>query len=101
MEDGLSQSVIYSIEQDHLGYMWFGTQDGLNKYDGTSFRIYKHRPFDPTSLADNFINTVFEDSHHHLWVISNGILNRFVREEERFIRYTKPASDQSAPWAPA
>ncbi len=95
--DGLSQSVISDIHQDSLGYMWFGTQDGLNKYDGASFRIYKHRPFDPDSLADNFVSKIFEDSRGRLWVITSGILNRFEREHERFIRYLPKSSGHLAP----
>ena len=97
IDDGLSQSVVYTVEQDHLGYMWFGTQDGLNKYDGSSFRVYQHRPFDRQSLADNLVTFVAEDTSNRLWVITSGILNRFVRESEQFVRYVPQNPSQYAP----
>ena len=57
LEDGLSQSSICDILQDRDGFMWFGTDDGLNRYDGHTFTVFKHIPFDSTSLADNRLNS--------------------------------------------
>jgi hypothetical protein len=60
-EDGLSQNTVTSILQDSRGFMWFGTEDGLNKYDGYSFTVYRHDPDDPYSLRDDSIMTLYED----------------------------------------
>jgi hypothetical protein len=54
LQDGLSQSVILDILQDSRGFIWFATQDGLNRFDGYEFKIYKHDPEDPTTLSNNF-----------------------------------------------
>ncbi|QTA82162.1 PAS domain-cintaining protein [Desulfonema limicola] len=87
IEDGLSQSSVYSILQDKRGIMWFGTWDGLNKYDGYRFVIYKYDPQDPHSISNNSIWSIYEDSRGILWIGTENGLNRFDREKERFIRY--------------
>src|SRR6188768_3271836 len=61
-ENGLSQNTVISIFQDSRGFMWFGTRDGLNKYDGYKFKVYKNVAKDPTSISGNFIQTIYEDS---------------------------------------
>jgi len=68
LEQGLSQSSIYSMCQDKEGMIWFGTLDGLNKFDGYKFTKYRHNRNDPTSISDNSINCVFEDSKGILWI---------------------------------
>ncbi len=75
IKDGLSQSVVTCIYQDQKGFMWFGTQDGLNKYDGYNFTVYKYVPFDSTSLSDNWIQAISEDENGNLWLgtYSGGI----------------------------
>ncbi|MCB0190587.1 MAG: SpoIIE family protein phosphatase [Anaerolineae bacterium] len=96
IEDGLSQSTIYAIAQDHHGFMWFGTQDGLNKFDGYNFTIYKHDPDDPTTIADNFVRAIYEDGNGVLWVGTDSGLNRFDRDTETFTRFKHdPTHDQS------
>jgi two-component sensor histidine kinase/ligand-binding sensor domain-containing protein/PAS domain-containing protein len=86
---GLSQSSIYCILQDHEGFMWFGTQDGLNKYDGYNFTVYTYNEFDPKSLSDNLITTIYEDKSGIIWVgTDSGGLNKFNRETESFTHYT-------------
>ena len=60
LEQGLSQSSVLCIMQDHTGFMWFGTKDGLNRYDGNSFKIFQYKYDDPTSLGNNVINSLFE-----------------------------------------
>ena len=59
MEDGLSQSAVNVIFQDSKGFMWFGTNDGLNRYDGHDFTLYKHNPDDPYSLSHNRVQALF------------------------------------------
>ncbi len=87
IDDGLSQSSVFAIVQDKRGLMWFGTWDGLNKYDGYRFTVYKYDPENPGSLSDNEIRALYEDSHGILWVGTMDGLNRFDREKESFIRY--------------
>jgi len=72
IKDGLSQSSINCIYQDRKGFLWIGTQDGLNRYDAYNFKIYRHDPRDSTSLAGNFINAVCEDSQGRLWIGTDG-----------------------------
>jgi len=87
VEDGLSQSTVQAILQDSHGFMWFGTEDGLNKYDGYTFTIYKHDPDNPFTISDNDILTLFEDSRGMLWVGTGRGLNRFDPVSETFLRY--------------
>jgi len=60
--EGLSQSVVLCILQDSQGFMWFGTEDGLNKYDGYQFTVYKHNPDNLNSLSGNHIWSIHEDN---------------------------------------
>lgn len=75
--DGLSNRQVMAILQDHQGFMWFGTQDGLNRYDGSRFTTYQSSVSDDTTLSDDFIYTLAEDSQNQLWIgTRNGGLNR-------------------------
>jgi len=86
--DGLSQSTIFSMIQDQEGYLWLGTIDGLNRYDGYEFRVYVNDPADPTSVSDNFISALYEDQEGYIWVGTvNGYFNRYNRKNEVFKRY--------------
>jgi signal transduction histidine kinase/ligand-binding sensor domain-containing protein len=88
VKQGLSHSTVNCILQDDRGFMWFGTDDGLNKYDAHSFTVYKHNPDDPHSLSHNRIWTLFEDSSGVLWVGTyGGGLNRFDRDTGQFTRF--------------
>lgn len=68
IEDGLSQSSVFCMLQDREGFMWFGTANGLNKYDGYTFQVYTHNPDDPQSIANDWINALHEDSDGDLWI---------------------------------
>jgi hypothetical protein len=59
--NGLSSNAVRAIIQDQSGYLWIGTQDGLNRYDGYQYQIFRHDPSAPDSLQDNFIETIYED----------------------------------------
>ena len=85
IRDGLSQGMVTSMEQDRFGFMWFATKDGLNRYDGHHFQVYRHDVDDPTSVIENYITVVHEGPHGDLWVgtASRG-LDVFQRSTERF-----------------
>lgn len=85
--DGLSQSVVTCILQDNQGFLWIGTQDGLNRYDGYTFQIFRPDPNDPASISDNWINTLFQDRQGYLWIGTNEGLNRYDPATGRFTRF--------------
>jgi two-component system sensor histidine kinase ChiS len=94
LEDGLSQSVVLDILQDHVGFMWFATQDGLNRYDGYEFRVYRNDPANANSISSSFVWDIYEDAEGVIWLATNGGgLNRFNRESERFIAYRADPAD--------
>lgn len=86
--NGLSNNRVYSILQDKQGFLWFGTLDGLNRFDGYSFTIYRNIPLDSLSLQNNRIVNMFEDSKGGLWLLTkkNGI-SCFNPETEQFRHY--------------
>jgi two-component sensor histidine kinase/ligand-binding sensor domain-containing protein len=88
VEDGLSQSSVLSICQDAQGFLWFGTYEGLDRYDGYQFKIYYHDDQDSTSLSQNVVRVIVVDSSGTLWVGTEGGLNRYDSEKDQFIRYT-------------
>ncbi|MDX1670838.1 MAG: two-component regulator propeller domain-containing protein, partial [Balneolaceae bacterium] len=97
IDEGLSQSTITDILQDSKGFLWFATEDGLNRYDGYEFTVYKHQPGDSTSLSTNAISEMLEDSHGHIWVATKGGgLNRYHRETETFVRFTHDPDDPNS-----
>lgn len=69
IRNGLSQNTVYQILQDRKGFMWFGTKDGLNRYDGLSFRIYKK---ENSGLGKNFITALYEDRRGNIWIGTDG-----------------------------
>lgn len=88
LEDGLAQSSINAVAQDLHGFMWFGTQDGLNRFDGNEFVVYKNIPFDSTSLSENFITALLVDSKNQLWVgTMNEGLHLFNSKTQTFQRF--------------
>ena len=93
LEDGLSQTTIRSTLQDKKGFLWIATGDGLNRYDGYSVKVFRHRSDDPDSVSHNAVSTLFEDSKGRLWVGTYGGLNRFDAKHERFIRFEASAGN--------
>jgi signal transduction histidine kinase/ligand-binding sensor domain-containing protein/DNA-binding response OmpR family regulator len=92
--DGLSQSNVTCIFQDSRGFMWFGTRDGLNKYDGYNVKIYRKDDRNNNTLSANYVKDIIEDSTGNLWIAtSGGGLNMFDREKEIFIRYQHSPGD--------
>jgi len=96
-DKGLSQNTIHSILQDKEGFLWFATEDGLDKYDGYKFTVYKNDPHDSSSISDNFIWTIYEDRAGTLWIgTNNGGLSRFNRNTEKFINYKNNPNDSTS-----
>src|SRR6202012_1240219 len=88
-EQGLSNTTILCILQDSRGFMWFGTRDGLNRYDGYEFTVYKNNPNDPKSLSNNFITGINLDRNGDLWIATwGGGVNRYDPIKDRFIHYS-------------
>ncbi|RKY98284.1 MAG: hypothetical protein DRQ13_03710, partial [Ignavibacteriae bacterium] len=89
LEEGLSATTVLSIIQDSRGFLWIGTYDGLNRYDGYSFTTFKNKLDDSTSLSGNAIRSLYEDNSGSIWVgtLSKG-LNKYDNEKETFTRYS-------------
>ena len=84
-EHGLSNNQIHCILQDKKGWMWFGTSQGVCRFDGYHFTVFKNDPDDSTSLKGNLVRAITEDSKGQLWIgTENGGLNKFNREKEKF-----------------
>jgi ligand-binding sensor domain-containing protein len=87
---GLSQSTIFKIIQDRRGFLWFATADGLNRYDGHSFVIYRHDPGDANTLSGSDISTVIEDQEGNLWVAARSSgLNKIDLKTGKITRFTR------------
>lgn len=87
LEQGLSQSIVKTILQDKHGFMYFGTEDGLNLYDAYSFTVFRNSD-DPNSLSYNDITTLCEDKLGRLWIGTfNSGLNLYIPEQNKFIRF--------------
>lgn len=93
IRDGLSQSIVNCILQDRNGFMWFGTYNGLNKYDGRRFTIYQNSDRNSGSLSHNNVHSLYEDRDGVLWVGTEGGLNRFNPESETFTRFLNDPGD--------
>ena len=76
---GLSQGMIYAMLQDRDDFIWIGTQDGLNRYDGTTFKVFTNDPEDPASISGNTVPLLYEDSKGRIWAASkNSGLNIYL-----------------------
>lgn len=84
IDDGLSQNSIYAICQDSKGFIWFGTKDGLNRYDGYEFKIFKNDIRDKSSLSGNFVKAIVEDGNHNLWIGTGRGLSKYNLRTGRF-----------------
>lgn len=87
LEHGLSQGTVYCILQDRQGFMWFGTQGGVYKFDGYQSTLYERDLSDSTSLSNNAVSALYEDHTGALWVGTYGGLNRFDQNNDRFARF--------------
>jgi ligand-binding sensor domain-containing protein len=95
IENGLSQSDVKCILKDHLGFMWFSTDDGLNRYDGYNFTIYRHNPKDLHSLPANNITFIVEDREGRIWIGSAGGLTEYNQNTNSFTTLISKRDDES------
>ncbi|MGH7595729.1 MAG: two-component regulator propeller domain-containing protein [bacterium] len=95
LEHGLSQATVYAILQDGRGFMWFGTQDGLSRFDGYNFVVYRHSQTDSNSLPDNWIRCLYEDRFKPgvLWIGTQNGLSRFDYVSNRFTTFKHDPQD--------
>ena len=92
--EGLSQTRVQQVVQDDRGFIWFGTQYGLDRYDGYDFKVFVHDPKSKNSLSGTFVTALFKDRDGALWIGCNGVLDRMDPRTEVFTHY---AVDSGAP----
>ena len=94
IDDGLSQSLAEYIYQDSLGYIWIGTNDGLNRYNGNEFKVYKNIKNDENTISNNMISSLVEDSDKNLWIGTDGGLNKMNLNTGEITRYLVSEEDK-------
>ncbi len=92
INNGLSQSVVNCLFQDSKGFIWIGTQNGLNRFNGETFDVFSYSPSDSNSISDNWIYAIAEDSSGDLWIGTKGGLNRYLRTQNKFERISYQTS---------
>ena len=93
VDDGLSHSAIHDMVQDRHGFLWFATRNGLNRYDGRSFRVFQHDPDDPDSLTDSLVGALLEDRDGRLWVGTPSGLDVYDFATDRFVHHRHDPDD--------
>ncbi len=87
---GLSQSSVFSLAQDNKGFIWIGTRDGLNRFDGYNFKTYRFDPQDTNSISNNEITVIYCDKNGDIWIgTRGGGLNKFLVRSNRFVRFNQ------------
>jgi len=95
--NGLSSNTVNTVFQDSKGFLWFGTETGLNRYDGYRFKIFQNNRNDSNSLSNNYIWSICEDSQGYLWIgTDGGGLNRFDPRTESFLRFQNNINDSTS-----
>jgi ligand-binding sensor domain-containing protein/signal transduction histidine kinase len=95
-KNGLTQSSVLTLCQDHKGFLWIGTYDGAARYDGIHFRSFKHSAADSTSLSQNLVRHIFEDHTGVLWFGTENGLSRFDRVKETFTNFFADAKNPNS-----
>jgi signal transduction histidine kinase/ligand-binding sensor domain-containing protein/DNA-binding response OmpR family regulator len=86
-KDGLSSNNVNAIIKDRQGYMWFATDDGLNRFDGMNFKVYRNNALDSTSIGGNKISSICEDEAGNLWIGTNQSLSLYDQKRDVFVNY--------------
>ncbi|MEO5912551.1 MAG: two-component regulator propeller domain-containing protein [Pelobium sp.] len=97
IEEGLSNSAVESICKDSYGLMWFGTRNGLNRYDGTRITVFRNDIHNNGSIGDNLIRDIYEDKQKRLWIATNRGLELFNQETETF-KHFSPTNEKVGIW---
>ncbi|MFN4234454.1 MAG: two-component regulator propeller domain-containing protein [Bacteroidia bacterium] len=88
-DNGLSMSVVNTIHQDKKGFIWMGTEDGLNRYDGRNIIVFKNKPGDSLTISDNWITSIVSDNNNNLWIgTKGGGLNLYDYRKNNFKSFT-------------
>ncbi len=96
VKNGLSNNKVNSVIQDKMGFIWFGTDDGLNRFDGYSFKIFRHETNDSNSISDNSIWALHEDSNGNIWIgTKSGVLNKYDPISERFLKWNLQSNNKA------
>jgi ligand-binding sensor domain-containing protein/signal transduction histidine kinase/DNA-binding response OmpR family regulator len=93
IEEGLSQSTVFSVTQDASGFMWFGTREGLNRYDSRKIKTYLHHPQQENSISNNTVHSLLTDSNGKLWAGTSHGLNLYDPKTDGFIRIVMKEDD--------
>src|SRR5690242_13645625 len=88
--EGLSDGVVHSFAQDKYGFMWIGTSNGLNRFDGINIKAFFSKQNDSTTLTNNYVQSLYCDSKNNLWIGTFSGLCRYDYPSNRFIRYSTP-----------
>ena len=96
LEDGLSMSVGQSIFQDRFGFIWIGTQQGVNRYDGFEFKLYTNEPFNPNSFPEGWVLDINEDSEGNLWFGTDAAVSRMNRVDDSFTHWRHDPNDENS-----
>ncbi len=94
LNDGLSQSTVFAIDQDDRGNMWFATYDGVNKYDGYNFTVYQHNSKNPHSIANDIARTIYKDNKGRIWIGTRDGLSFYNEEKDRFQNFFYKINDK-------
>jgi ligand-binding sensor domain-containing protein len=85
VEEGLSNSFVNCVIQDRTGFLWFGTDDGLNRFDGYELKVYRNNPDDKGSISENIIWALWEDYSGNIWIgTKTGGLNKYDPVTDKF-----------------
>lgn len=90
----MAHNTVYAIMQDREGFIWLGTKNGLNRYDGYSFKSYNINYNDSASLSNSWINVLFEDSRGNIWIgTEGGGVNCIIRKTGKIVKYSNILGD--------
>ena len=89
VENGLSNNTVLSSVQDNYGFMWFGTKDGLNRFDGYSFKVFRHDAEDSTSINDNYVRGLYKDKNGRIYAGTNNGISVYNELQENFTEFVK------------